>query len=95
MIVTGRQTVFPGIDKAGYQVGGKTGTSQVAVNGGYATDETVGTYLGFGGGNEAKYVIMVEVSGDHKILQGAKDAMPIFTDISNWLLDYLQVPPKG
>jgi cell division protein FtsI/penicillin-binding protein 2 len=95
MIVTGRQTVFPGIDKAGYQVGGKTGTSQVAINGGYASDETVGTYLGFGGGNDAKYVIMVEVSGDHKILQGAKDAMPIFTDISNWLLDYLQVPPKG
>lgn len=95
MIVTARQSVFPGIDKAGYQVGGKTGTSQVAINGGYANDETVGTYLGFGGGNDAKYVIMVEVSGDHKILQGARDAMPIFTDISNWLLDYLQVPPKS
>jgi cell division protein FtsI/penicillin-binding protein 2 len=95
MIVTGRQTVFPGIDKAGYQVGGKTGTSQVAVNGGYASDETVGTYLGFGGGDSAQYVIMVEVSADHKIMQGAQNAMPIFTDISNWLLDYLQVQPKS
>ncbi len=95
MIVTARQSVFPGIDKPGYQVGGKTGTSQVAVNGGYASDETIGTYLGFGGGNDAKYVIMVEVSGKHKILQGQQDALPIFTDISNWLLDYLQVPPIG
>ncbi len=95
MVVTGRQTVFPGIDKAGYQVGGKTGTSQVAVNGGYANNETVGTYLGFGGGNQAQYVIMVEVSAPNKIIQGAQNAMPIFTDISNWLLDYLQVQPKS
>ncbi|NTW61281.1 penicillin-binding protein 2 [Candidatus Saccharibacteria bacterium] len=91
-----RSTFFSSVDKAGYYTGGKTGTSQVIKNGTYASDETIATYLGFGGTvNESKYVIMVQISGDHKELQGARDALPIFTDISNWMLDYLKVQPKG
>jgi hypothetical protein len=52
-------------------------------------------YLVYGGDTEAKYVIMVEVSGKGMGLQGGTDAMPIFTDISNWLIDYLKLQPKG
>jgi len=97
MVITARHMVFPTIDPAGFehQVGGKTGTSQIAENGGYASDATVGTYLGFGGGDKAQYVIMIEVSGPHKIMQGAQNAMPIFTTISDWLLNYLEIAPKG
>jgi len=36
---------------------------------------------------------MVEVSGKGMNLQGNKDAMPIFTDISNWMIDYLKLQP--
>jgi cell division protein FtsI/penicillin-binding protein 2 len=82
-------------DPAGYIIGGKTGTSQTLRNGVYRTDETVGTYLGFGGNDTPKYVIMVQVSGQNRILQGEKDAQPIFTDISNWLINYLNIQPKG
>lgn len=92
----GRTTNFIGIDKYGYYIGGKTGTSQVVKDGVYSEDETVGTYLGFGGSEElSRYVIMVQVSGDHKSFGGSSDAMPIFTDISNWMLDYLEIQPKG
>jgi cell division protein FtsI/penicillin-binding protein 2 len=91
-----RSSFFESIDKPGYYVGGKTGTSQVVKDGVYADDETVATYLGYGGSEKtSKYVIMVQVSGDHKEFGGAQDAMPIFTDISNWLLDYFKVTPKG
>lgn len=91
-----RTTFFESVDKPGYYIGGKTGTSQVIKNGTYADDETVATYLGYGGSEEqSRYVIMVQISGDHKELQGAQDAMPIFTDISNWMLDYLNLEPKG
>lgn len=88
---------FNGIDKAGYYVGGKTGTSQVIKNGVYSEDETIATYLGFGGSDidHPEYVIMVSIHGDHLVLGGSKDAMPIFTDISNWMLDYLKIQPKG
>jgi len=42
-----------------------------------------------------EYVIMVSVAGEGKTFGGYQDAMPIFTDISNWLLDYLKIEPKG
>lgn len=97
MTHTARQFSFSNRDKAGYYVGGKTGTSQVIVNGQYSEDTTVGTYLGYGGGSieSPQYVIMVSVSGEHKKFAGAQNAMPIFSDISNWLLDYLKIQPKG
>ena len=91
-----RDTFYSSFDKPGYYIGGKTGTSQVIKSGQYSDDETVGTYLGYGGSTDlSRYVIMVQVSGDHKTLQGARDALPIFTDISNWMLDYLKIQPKG
>ncbi|MDB5160155.1 MAG: putative Peptidoglycan glycosyltransferase [Candidatus Saccharibacteria bacterium] len=92
-----RAVSFGKTDKPGYYIGGKTGTSQVIVNGQYSNTETVGTYLGFGGGSEdsTQYVIMVQVSGKDQILGGAQQALPIFTDISNWMLGYLKIQPKG
>jgi stage V sporulation protein D (sporulation-specific penicillin-binding protein) len=94
---TARASSFGSTDKPGYYIGGKTGTSQVIVNGQYSNNETVGTYLGYGGGSidSPQYVIMVQVSGTGQELGGAKDALPIFTDISNWMLGYLNVQPKG
>jgi cell division protein FtsI/penicillin-binding protein 2 len=82
-------------DKPGYTIGGKTGTSQTIENGKYVDNQTVGTYLGFGGTDKPEYVIMVQVSGKNMNLEGGKHAMPIFTDISNWMIDYLKLQPKG
>jgi len=95
MMQTARAVSFGRTDKKGYNIGGKTGTSQVIKNGQYSDTETIGTYLGYGGAETPEYVIMVSVSGDNKQLQGARDALPIFTDISNWMLDYLKIQPKG
>jgi cell division protein FtsI/penicillin-binding protein 2 len=97
MIHDARAAFYSGNDKPGYYIGGKTGTSQTIENGQYVDDQTVGTYLGFGGDSQTtpRYVIMVQVSGKHMNLEGNKHAMPIFTDISNWLLDYMKLQPKG
>jgi len=97
MIHEARTAFYSKDDRPGYYIGGKTGTSQTIRDGKYVDNETVGTYLGFGGSSEStpKYVIMVQVSGKNLNLAGNKDAMPIFTDISNWMLDYLKLQPKG
>ena len=95
MMETARSNSFGHLDKQGYSIGGKTGTSQVSVNGRYSETESIGTYLGYGGSQTPEYVIMIEVSGKDKQLQGARDALPIFTEISNWMLDYLKIQPKG
>ncbi len=84
-----------GSDK--FFVGGKTGTSQTIVNGKYVNDQTIGTYLGFGGDslNNPKYVIMVEISAKDKSMGGGTDAKPIFNAISNWMINYYSLTPKG
>lgn len=86
-------------DKAGYVIGGKTGTAQVydPKTGKYSETDTIGSYLGFGGGqNKPEYVIMVRVDDAHiGDFAGSAAAAPIFGDISNWLLDYLKIQPKG
>ena len=82
-------------DKKGYVIGGKTGTAETLRDGRYVKSETVGTYLGYGGGDTPEYVIMVQVSAPNRNLEGGIHASPIFTDISNWLIDYLRIPPKG
>jgi len=97
MIHDARSAFYAAQDRKGYYIGGKTGTSQTIRDGKYVDDETIGTYLGYGGssGDHPEYVIMVQVSAEKKQLAGAQDAMPIFTDISNWMIDYLKLQPKG
>lgn len=95
MVHEARAKFYAGKDKPGYDIGGKTGTSQTIENGKYVDNQTDGTYLGYGGDGTPRYVIMVRVSGKNMNLQGGQDAMPIFTDISNWMIDYLKLQPKG
>lgn len=82
----------------GYYVGGKTGTAQVynPSLGEYDPTATIGSYLGFGGQDKPRYVIMVRVD-DAKVsgFAGSSAAAPIFTELSNWMLNYLQIQPKG
>lgn len=96
MIRTARASSSIGrLDKPGYEIGGKTGTAQIPEAGGYSDSETIASYLGYGGAETPEYVIMVSVYGKDKVFQGARDAAPIFTDISNWMIDYLKIQPKG
>lgn len=86
-----------GTDKPGFYVGGKTGTAQVIRDGAYSLDETVATYVGFGGteGELPEYVIMVRVWEDGKVAGGQAYALPIFNEVNKYVMDYLQVRPKS
>ena len=95
MIIQARRAFYAKNDTPGYQIGGKTGTSQAIKDGKYVFNETIGTYLGFGGNEVPRYVIMVEISGKGMNLTGGTHALPIFTDISNWMIDYLKLSPTA
>ena len=95
ILAKARKSVNPPKDLPGYRIGGKTGTSETLVNGKYVENQTIGSYVGFGGNNSPKFVIMVSVWSEGKNIQGNIHAQPIFTEISNWLLNYLNVKPGG
>lgn len=82
--------------RAGYQVGGKTGTAEIAnPAGGYFEDKFNGTYVGYVGGDEPEYVIMVRVN-EPKIAgyAGSRAAGPLFASLSNMLIDNFTVSRK-
>jgi cell division protein FtsI/penicillin-binding protein 2 len=99
MIWQGRKQGFFGkFDPPGFVIGGKTGTSQIIdpTTGKYSDKNSIGSYLGFGGTDTPRYVIMVKVE-DSKLTggyEGTTAAGPIFNDVSNWMLGYLQLQPK-
>lgn len=98
MLVGVRSVVGKGNDLAGYKVGVKSGTAETYdEDGNYTSDRTIASMIGFGGANDdtlPQYVVMVRVEGD-KLLWGSTDAEPIFTEISNFMLEYLKIKPKG
>lgn len=95
MVRNARKAFYTQSDRKGYDVGGKTGTSQGIVNGKYTFNETIASYLGYGGDTKPRYVIMVQVSAKGKKFEGNIHAQPIFTKISNWMIDYMALQPKG
>jgi cell division protein FtsI/penicillin-binding protein 2 len=82
------------IARSGYQIGGKTGTAEIAnPDGGYFEDVYNGTFVGFlGGGEVPDYAIIVRVDRP-KIsgYAGSAAARPIFASLSNMLLDNFTV----
>ena len=97
MLVEARQAFYADGDHKGYSIGGKTGTSETASGGSYVKDQSIGTYLGYGGekGELPSYVIMTQISSPGMKLGGGEHAMPIFTEISNSMIRYLKLQPKG
>ncbi len=79
-----------GIDRAGYDVGGKSGTAQVVVNGAYddSMSNLVGSYIGFvaPSGSMPEYVIMVKMWGEGQALSG-EEAQSLFDPHSNYVID--------
>lgn len=84
--------------RPGYNVGGKTGTSQTIdpATGKYTEDKTVGSYLGYGGDSVARYVIMVRVGYPTlaPAVCGKRGRRTnLFGELSNWLIDYYNIKP--
>jgi cell division protein FtsI/penicillin-binding protein 2 len=80
----------------GYNVGGKTGTAEIAnPAGGYYEDRFNGTYVGFVGGDTPEYVIVVRANEPQVPgYAGSIAGRPIFADLSNMLIDNFTVSRK-
>lgn len=76
------------LKRPGYKIGGKTGTAEIAKpEGGYYNDRYIGTYVGYIGGEEPEYVIMVRIN-EPKIggYAGRSAAAPLFGKVADMLI---------
>lgn len=83
--------------RTNYMIGGKTGTAQIAnPNGGYFEDKYNGAFTGFVGGDKPEYVIVVRVNEPNVPgYAGSKAAGPIFSRLTDMLIDNFGVLPRS
>jgi len=79
----------------GYYIAGKTGTAQVSKEGGggYDPDKTIGSFAGFGPADDPVFVMIVRIDKPTDAIWAETTAAPLFGEIADFLLRYLQVPP--
>lgn len=81
-----------------YSYGGKTGTAEIAnPNGGYYEDRFNGTFLGYVGGDEPEYIIVVSMKEPRNIsgYAGAKAAAPVYFKLADMLINNFGVKPRS
>lgn len=77
----------------GYRAGGKTGTSQkLDPNGHYSKSEHIGSFVGFAPSPNPRIVIVVMVDDPHPAYYGGVVAAPVFKEVAERVLRYLEVP---
>lgn len=77
----------------GYRVGGKTGTSQVALGGEYDPSQAVASFVGFGPIEDPRFVMVVKYV-DPTPIYGAETAQPSFFEIAKKLYPYWGIPVR-
>ena len=84
----------------GYQIAGKTGTSQIAGPGGKyeaGTGAAITSFAGYGPIDHPKFVLLVKFDRPKAkdIEFGSQSAAPVFRQIATFLFDYYGIPPSS
>ncbi|MFA5155435.1 MAG: penicillin-binding protein 2 [Patescibacteria group bacterium] len=76
----------------GYYVGGKTGTAQVAAQGGYSQDKYIHTFVGIAPIDHPAFVMLAKINDPKDVQYAEGSALPLWTEIADFMLKYYQVP---
>jgi cell division protein FtsI/penicillin-binding protein 2 len=77
----------------GYTLAGKTGTAEVAVDGGYSDSQFVASFVGFAPAQHPQLLVAVVVDEPQGNYYGGVVAAPAFGEIAKFALPYLEIPP--
>ena len=78
----------------GYTLSGKTGTAEVAEDGGYSETKFVASFMGFAPADNPRLLVGVIVDQPQGDYYGGSVAAPAFGEIASFALPYLGVPPE-
>lgn len=79
----------------GYRVGGKTGTAQVAKQGGGGYEEgiTIGSFAGIAPLDNPKFAVIVKIDNPKELQWAESSAAPTFGEVMKFLLNYYNIEP--
>lgn len=77
----------------GYELAGKTGTSQKVVDGAYSDSQFVASFVGFAPAKDPELLVAVVVDDPKGDYYGGSVAAPAFGEITSFALQYLGVKP--
>lgn len=77
----------------GYRVAAKTGTSQVAVNGGYDANAVIGSVVGWAPVENPRVAVLVKVDRPKRAAFGIEAAIPAYQKVVTKLMSQLRIPP--
>jgi len=86
---TGRRAQIPG-----YLVGGKTGTAQKPIPGGYSNTEHISSFVGFLPAEAPAIAIIVVADNPQPHHYGGRVAAPAFKCVAEQAVRYLNIPPS-
>ncbi len=92
--VLGPEGTASEVSVPGYTLAGKTGTAQVAENGGYSKTKYVASFIGFAPAMNPKFLAAVIVDQPEGEIYGGSVAAPAFGEIAAFSLPYLGVPQE-
>jgi cell division protein FtsI (penicillin-binding protein 3) len=78
----------------GYDMAGKTGTANIAVDGHYSDSAYVASFIGMVPTDHPRLVVAVVVNQPHGSIFGGSVAAPAFQQIAGWAAPYLGIPPR-
>jgi cell division protein FtsI (penicillin-binding protein 3) len=78
----------------GYTLAGKTGTAQVAENGGYSETKYIASFIGFAPAQNPQLLAAVIVDQPQGEIYGGSVAAPAFGKIAEFALPYLGIPQE-
>lgn len=79
----------------GFQVGGKTGTAQVAVSGQYDAEKTNASFIAFAPINEPKFLMLIILQEPQSSQWASETAAPLWFTIAKDLFPYLGIRPAN
>jgi cell division protein FtsI/penicillin-binding protein 2 len=93
MMVSVVEQGSPAARVAGYTVAGKTGTAQVAIEGGYSLTETIHSFVGFLPVEDPQFVVLVKLDVPKTHPWADSTAAPTFARLAGELLRIWHIPP--
>ena len=79
----------------GYDVAGKTGTSQKIENGTFSHSKFIASFVGFAPVRDPKIVVIVMLDQPHPQYFGGIVAAPVFSRVVKDTLRYLEIKPAN